>query len=136
MLALNGGNLANLNLLHFPPSFRVSLVFSDPFPFYHHRSPLSYLKSSHISWVAGILETVLVTLEEEFEEKPVIIRQNRTTKIVKSSRTKEKRNRGKPLYEYAHYEVFSWRKTWLFCWFMLDYVTMHLVRKTMQTRTD
>lgn len=32
---------------------------------------ITYLKSTHVSWIAGILQTVLVALQEEFEEKPV-----------------------------------------------------------------
>ena len=30
--------------------------------------PFAYLKSSHVSWVSGIFQTILVALHEEFEE--------------------------------------------------------------------
>jgi len=29
-----------------------------------------YLEPPHVSWVARILQTILVTLQEEFQEKP------------------------------------------------------------------
>ena len=31
---------------------------------------LSYLKSSHITWIAGIFQTILITFEKKFEKKP------------------------------------------------------------------
>ena len=30
----------------------------------------SYLKSSHVSWISSIFQTILVAFQKEFEEKP------------------------------------------------------------------
>ena len=30
----------------------------------------AHLESTHVSWIASILQTILVTLQEEFEKEP------------------------------------------------------------------
>lgn len=32
----------------------------------------TYLESSHVSWIAGILKTILIAFQEEFQEKSEI----------------------------------------------------------------
>lgn len=41
----------------------------------------THLESAHIPWVAGILETVLIALEEEFQEEPEIGAEGRVKQI-------------------------------------------------------
>lgn len=47
------------------------------------RARITYLKTSHVTWIAGVLEAVLVTLEKELEEESASIEGTRVKRLTR-----------------------------------------------------
>lgn len=53
------------------------------FQIHRQRARITYLETSHVTWIAGVLEAVLVTLEKELEEESASTEGTRVKRLTR-----------------------------------------------------